>query len=350
MAYNRPLSGDGGGGANHICWTQRREIIEAYPLLAELLGQVEAGLQGAWEGDAEFLRRAAQEVLSGPGKRLRPSLLLLSAECSGGANERSVAVASVVEIVHTASLIHDDVVDESQSRRGRRSARALWGSKLSVLLGDYLIARAFRLLPEQDHRELSTRLAEVARRMCDGQIRELRNAWRHVTEAEYLEIVAAKTGSLFGFCGGAGALTAGASLEAAAALARFGERFGVAFQLADDILDFVGTNGRSGKPAGRDFLEGKLTLPLILMAERGGVEVREHLTRVMEARAVCLDELETVREMARATGAVEDAWGRFEEWLADTREQLALLPDTPARQALLDLAGEHFPLPVMASA
>ena len=350
MAYNRPVGGDGGGGANHICRMERRAIIEAYPPLADLLAQVEADLQRVWEGDAEFLRGAAQEVLSGPGKRLRPSLLLLSAECSGGANERSVAVASVVEIVHTASLIHDDVVDESHSRRGRRSARALWGSKLSVLLGDYLIARAFRLLPEQDHRELSTRLAEAARRMCDGQIRELRNAWRPVTEAEYLDIVAAKTGSLFGFCGGAGALTAGASLEAAAALARFGERFGVAFQLADDILDFVGTNGRSGKPAGRDFLEGKLTLPLILMAERGGAQAREHLTRLTEARAASLDELEAVREMARAAGAIEDAWSRFEAWLTEARKQLSPLPDTPAREALLGLAGEHFPLPVMASA
>ena len=318
--------------------------------MADLLAQVEAGLQRAWEGDAEFVRRAAREALSGRGKRLRPSLLLLSAECSGGANQRSVAVAGVVEIVHTASLIHDDVVDESQSRRGRRSARAVWGSKLSVLLGDYLIARAFHLLPEQDHRELSTELAEVARRMCEGQIRELRNAWRQSDEAEYLEIVGAKTGSLFAFCGSAGARTAGASAEAAAALARFGDHFGTAFQLADDILDFVGTDGRSGKPAGRDFLEGKLTLPLILMAERGGAEARAYLMRVTAARAASLDELEAVREMARATGAVEHAWRRFEACLAEARKQLAPLPDTPARQALLDLAGEHFPLPVMASA
>ena len=178
--------------------------------------------------------------------------------------------------------------------------------------------------------------------MCDGQVRELRGAGKRVREQEYLEIVRAKTGSLFGLCGRVGVETAGGAAEVGEALELFGERFGVAFQLADDILDLVGSDGRSGKPEGGDVAEGKWTLPLIVAAEHGGAGVRARLAGMVKAR-----ELREARELAEATGAIAEAWSRVSDWLAAAREALDRVPDSQAKQALDSIAGERFPSPVM---
>lgn len=327
----------------------RAQLTDLYPRLGDLLARAEERTARLGGADWGFLGEAAAEVLAGPGKRLRPTVLLLSAECCGGATERSLAMAAIVEIVHAASLVHDDVIDEAPSRRGRRSAKDLWGNKISVLLGDFLIARAFRLLAEGASQELMSDLAEVASWMCQGQVRELRAAGRPLTEQEYLGIVRAKTGGLFGFCGRAGAETAGGEPALRKALARFGENFGVAFQLADDILDLVGSNGLSGKSEGRDLAERKWTLPLIHLYQGGGEATREQLGELLAAEQLSADQVELVREMARAAGAISYAWGRAEERLAEARQQLSSVPEGPAKKALLALAGERFPMPVMAS-
>ena len=318
-----------------------------HPRLPELLAEVEASIARVWTGERGLLAQASRRVLSGRGKRLRPAVLLLAAECAGGVTDRSIALAAVVEIVHNSSLIHDDVVDDSSSRRGRRSAKAVWGNKVSVLLGDYLVVKAFGLLPDEDREGLVAEMVAVAACMCEGQVKELRRAGRPVSEREYLEIVKAKTGALFRFCARVGAETAGGSAELAEALAEFGERFGVAFQLADDILDLVGCNGRSGKPEARDLSEGKFTLPIILAASQGGREVRSELARLARKERITIAEIRRAREIAHATRAVDRAWQRVHEWLAAAREQLEPVPAGPAKQALLMIAGERFPLPVM---
>jgi octaprenyl-diphosphate synthase len=323
------------------------QLAELYPRLGELLADVEARARRVWEREGGFLGRAAGRALSGRGKRLRPGILLLSAECAGGATESSSVLAAVVEVIHTASLVHDDVVDGSGSRRGKRSANAEWGNKVSVLLGDYLLAEGLGLLPADDRVRFLPGLLEVARRMCEGQIRELRSAGRRLTEDDYLEIARAKAGALFGLCGRAGAESGGGLPEMAAALERFGERFGVAFQLADDILDLVGTDGRSGKPEGRDLAERKSTLPLILAAERGDAEMQARLDALLGQEAISSEEAREVRELAEAAGAIERAWERVDEWLAAARAALAGVPESEARRALAVIAGERFPIPVM---
>lgn len=327
----------------------RAQLVDLYPRLGDLLAQVEAAIARVWDDQQSFLSRAAQEVLSGRGKRLRPILLLLSAECGGGANDSSIAMAGVVEIVHAASLVHDDVIDDAPSRRGRRSAKQVWGNKVSVLLGDFLIAGAFNLLAGVATGQLMSDLARVASRMCDGQVTELRSAGqgRPVTEQQYLGVVRAKTASLFQFCCQAGVETAGGPASRAVPLGRFGENFGMAFQLADDILDLVGSDGRSGKSEGRDLAERKWTLPLIHLYQQGDQATRERLAEMLEAEQLSGHELELARDMARAAGSVEYAWARAGEWLAAAREQLAAVPEGAAKQALLLLAGERFPLPVM---
>ncbi len=318
-----------------------------HPRLPELLAAAEASIARVWEEEKGFLARASRRALSGRGKRLRPTLLLLSAECAGEATERSIVLAAVAEIVHNASLVHDDIVDDSASRRGRRSAKALWGNKVSVLLGDYLIAKAFGLIPEEDRARLAQEMVEVAVRMCDGQIAELRAAGRPLSEAKYLEIVRAKTGALFGFCARVGAETGGGSSDMVQALGRFGECFGVAFQLADDILDLAGCNGKSGKPEARDLHERKFTLPLILAASAGGRQAREELVRLIGRDRLGPAQVRKAKRIAESTHALDRAWGRVHEWLAAARGELAPLPDNSAKQALLLMAGERFPLPVM---
>ncbi len=328
----------------------RRQLVDLYPWMAELLAKVEADIRQVQEKDSDFLGLAARQAVSGRGKRLRPSLLLLSAKCAGGVTASSIALAGVVEIVHSASLVHDDVVDGASSRRGRRSANARWGNKVSVLLGDYLIARAFELVPMADREWSVPELAGVAAQMCTGQVTELRAAGRPLTQAEYLEIAQAKTGALFGFCGYAGARTAGGSETTAESLHAFGEKFGVAFQFADDILDLVGTDGRSGKPEGRDLAEGKFTLPLILAVEMGGPSLAAELTALLGREEVLTEDVLKVRELVESTGAVEAAWKRISEWLASARGELEDLPDGEAKLALMALCGELFPMPVMAEA
>jgi geranylgeranyl pyrophosphate synthase len=241
-------------------------------------------------------------------------------------------------------------MDGAASRRGIRSANAVWGSRLSVLVGDYLVTRALDMVPLGQREKFLPQLCEVARHMCVGQAEEMRACGRQLAEGRYLQIVRLKTGSLFAFCGRAGAQTADGSAETTAALERFGEAFGVAFQLADDILDFVGCDGRSGKPEGRDLAEHKCTLPLILAAERGGEGVSGRLQRVLSGEQPSAADLQAARELAEATGAVAQAWSKVDEWRRAARRELTAVPPSSARDALGKLCGDGFPMPVMTSA
>jgi len=325
----------------------RAQLLDVYPRLGDLMARVEGLIARACGGDHGFLTQAARESLTGRGKRLRPILLLLSAECVGGANDSSVAMASLVEMIHAASLIHDDVIDDAASRHGDRSARIAWGSKVSVLLGDYLIAGALGLFPQDHSGRLISGLSSAAARMCQGQVNELLATGRRMSEEEYLQIIRDKTGSLFSYCGAAGVETVGGPAGLGKALARFGESFGVAFQLADDILDLIGSNGQSGKSEGQDLAERKWTLPLIYAYQQGEEPVRDRLASLLASAELSVEMVEMVREIAWATRAIGYAWGRVEEWLRRARDELADAPACRAKQALLALAGERFPMPVM---
>ncbi len=319
---------------------------ELYPSLPGLLAAVETELAQMWETESGFLNLAVRRTLSGRGKRLRPLLTLLAAECAGGAGESTVRFAAVAEVVHTASLVHDDVIDGALSRRGRRSAKADWGNKISVLLGDYLIAGAFISLAEAGGQDLALELAQVARQMCDGQILEMRFAGRMISEGSYLRIVRAKTGALFGVCAKAGVVTGGGSEEMMHVLQAFGENFGLAFQISDDILDLVGSNGRSGKSHGKDLAERKLTLPLILAARQTRA-VRVELQALLRSDEITRHSVRQAQELVRGTCGLEQSWGAVHAALAAARTALDPVPESAAKQALLALAGPQFPLPVM---
>lgn len=325
------------------------DLTACHPQLPALVAQVEARIASLWQQERGFLPRAAARAVSGRGKRLRPIMVLLAAECGGRADDRAIALAAAVELIHSASLVHDDVVDDAAHRRGRSSAKALWGNRLSVLLGDYLVAKAFTLLPEEERQRLLPHMVQVAVRMCEGQVEELRGAGRLRSEEGYLNVVRAKTGALFAFCARAGAELGGAGPHLVGRLERFGECFGVAFQIADDILDLVGTDGRSGKPEARDLSERKFTLPLILAASLGGAGVRRQLAQLGRQAEIGPEEIRRARQIVEATGALPRAWDQVARWLGRAREALEPVPEGPAKQALLLLAGAAFPLPLMPS-
>ena len=318
-----------------------------YPGLSHHLAAVEEELAGMTAAHLPLLHQAGNHVISGRGKRLRPVLLLLAAEAADGITSRAILYAAIVEALHTASLVHDDIIDGGTSRRGRQSAVTLWGNKVSLLLGDYIFARTFTRIADDGDSQLQGAISRVAEEMCQGQVAEIANAGADLTEETYFSIVSAKTASLFGLAARLGATIGGAGAEMIGAFEGYGRHFGAAFQVADDILDLVGSEDRSGKPVAKDLKEGKVTLPLIY-ALQACPPARPRLDEILTAASVSEADCAEARQLAESTGATDRAWAVVGRFLEQAREQLRDLPDSPALQALLKVTAEAFPLPLMA--
>jgi len=298
--------------------------------------------------DLDALREGAVHVTRGRGKRLRPALLLLAAEACGRVGERVVSYAALMELIHTASLVHDDIVDEAQWRRGVPSARSRWDNKISVLLGDFLLTRCFGELAAQADPALDALVAEVTTNMCVGAVQELVSNGLHQTEADYLAMVRAKTARLFGLCGRLGALLAGGGEDSASALEQYGDRFGLAYQITDDILDLVGEQGETGKPSAADLRQRKITLPLIYAFADGQPAGNRELRSILSQPELGEEQLRRVQEIARESGGVEQAWAAVRRYLEQARQAIEPLPASQARAALMRWCDEAFPRPVMA--
>jgi octaprenyl-diphosphate synthase len=318
-----------------------------YPSLSRHLAAVEEELAGMTAAHLPLLHQAGNHVISGRGKRLRPVLLLLAAEAADGITSRAILYAAIVEALHTASLVHDDIIDGGTSRRGRQSAVTLWGNKVSLLLGDYIFARTFTRIAEDGDSALQGAISRVAEEMCQGQVAEIASAGADLTEETYFSIVSAKTASLFGLAARLGAAIGQAGEETIGAFESYGRHFGAAFQVADDILDLVGSEDRSGKPVAKDLKEGKITLPLIY-ALQACPSARPRLDEILTATSVSEADCAEARQLAESTGATARAWAVVGRFLEQARGQLRDLPDSPALQALLKVTAEAFPLPLMA--
>jgi octaprenyl-diphosphate synthase len=316
-------------------------LTEHHPNLKSLLQEVEGRIAALARSEVELLDEAGQYVVSGRGKRLRPALLLLSAEACGGVNPLALETAAVVELIHTASLVHDDVLDEASARRGKASARALWGNKVSVLLGDYLLCRAVCRLEEIAADSMVDKLLITTQQMCEGQISEITETGGGLNEARYLKIITQKTASLMGFCCWLGACAVGL-------------KFGTAFQIADDIHDLIGSQESSGKPVNNDLRQKKVTLPLIFSLRRAEEEERAFLQSALSQETLSEGQLGEMRRIAIACGGVDYAWSVCRKYLEEARGALLSLAEArpthggQAYQALLLSCGEAFPLPVMA--
>jgi len=227
------------------------------------------------ESPVELIPRIGKYIQSSGGKRIRPAVLLTSARLCGYQGDRAVLYAAVVEFVHAATLVHDDIVDNSPLRRGRTAVHSQWGNDVSVLVGDYLYIKSMALALTHNELDVVRLLGDVTLRMIEGELYQLtKNGDPDVTEEEHLEIIRRKTAYLFGACGRIGAMLAGQPPDRVEALGEYGFKLGVAFQIVDDLLDLTGTVQSLGKPVGGDLREGKLTLPVIALMQRGGPRAR----------------------------------------------------------------------------
>ncbi|MEM9342420.1 MAG: polyprenyl synthetase family protein [Pseudomonadota bacterium] len=274
------------------------------------------------------------------GKRLRPMLTLAVARMLGYEGDDHVRLAATVEFIHTATLLHDDVVDESKQRRGRPTANLLWDNKSSVLVGDYLFARAFQLMVETGSVRVLDILSNAAATIAEGEVLQLTAAQNlKTTEDIYLQVVRGKTAALFSAATEVGGVISGVPEDQVQALFDYGDALGIAFQIADDLLDYGGETGATGKNIGDDFRERKLTLPVIKAVAQADDEERAFWSRVIEAGDQRDGDLEQALDLIAKHGAMAAARGDALEWSAKARAALAVLPEHPIRDILDGLAG-----------
>ena len=273
------------------------------------------------------------------GKRLRPMLTLAAARICGYQGDHHIKLAATVEFIHTATLLHDDVVDESERRRGRPTANLLWDNKSSVLVGDYLFARSFQLMTETGNMRVLSILSNASGVIPEGEVLQLTAAQNITTTADtYLRVIRGKTAALFAAACEVGGVIADAPETQVQALHDYGDALGIAFQMADDLLDYGGSDATIGKNTGDDFREGKLTLPVILAIERGDAHDQIFWKRVIERRDQHDGDLAHAMELMRRHRTLDATRDEARAWAAKGRGALAILPDTPLRQMLSDLA------------
>ncbi|QRZ12331.1 polyprenyl synthetase family protein [Paracoccus methylovorus] len=273
------------------------------------------------------------------GKRLRPMLVLAAARLCGYAGESHVLLAAAVEFIHTATLLHDDVVDESQQRRGRPTANLLWDNKSSVLVGDYLFARSFQLMADTESMQVMRILANASATIAEGEVLQLTAAQDiSTTEDTYIQIVRGKTAALFSAATEAGAVVAGADTAVQQALFDYGDALGIAFQIVDDLLDYGGSTTTIGKNVGDDFRERKLTLPVIKAIARADAEESDFWERTIAQGQQQDTDLATALEILHRREALDAARADAIAWAERAKSALSATPDRPLRRILADLA------------
>jgi len=273
------------------------------------------------------------------GKRLRPMLTLAAARMLGGAGDKAVKLAATVEFIHTATLLHDDVVDESTRRRGRPTANLLWDNKSSVLVGDYLFARSFQLMTECGSLDVMAVLANASAVIAEGEVLQLTAAQNlATTEAVYLQVIRGKTAALFAAACEVGAMVAGATPAQVDALRAYGDALGIAFQMADDLLDYGGASAVIGKNTGDDFRERKLTLPVIRAIAAADAQERAFWLRVIEKGDQRDGDLDQALDLMRRHGTLEATRAQASAWADVARGALAAMPEHPIKGMLSDLA------------
>lgn len=285
-----------------------------------------------------MIPRLAGHIIAAGGKRLRPIMTLAAARLCGYEGERHRKLAASVEFIHTATLLHDDVVDASDLRRGGPSANALFGNEASVLVGDFLFSRAFELMVEDGSLDVLRILSRASSVIAEGEVLQLTTANDSTTsEQAYLEVVRAKTAELFAAAARIGAVVAGRPSSEEEALRTFGLNLGIAFQIVDDVLDYSAAQERLGKTVGDDFREGKMTLPIILAIHRGNEAERTFWKRTVEECDQHDGDLAHAQDIIRRHHALSDSIDRARHYGAIARDALGLFPDQPVKQALLDI-------------
>ncbi len=338
-------------GGDRIAWTTLLSSAPALPAAPSTLrgfadvqafaaadmAAVNTLIRTRLASDVVLINQIGEHIIGGGGKRLRPMLHLLAARACGYVGDHHVPLAALIEFIHTSTLLHDDVVDESDLRRGRKTANALWGNAASVLVGDFLYSRSFQMMVELDSMEVMRILADTTNRIAEGEVLQLLNIGNpDTTERAYLDVIERKTAVLFAAATRLGAVLAGLSRDQQDALSQYGLDLGYAFQIADDVLDYTSDADTLGKNIGDDLAEGKPTLPVIHAITHGTPEQSASLRRAIQSGG--LDSLDNIVAAIHDSGAIAYAQSLAHRYAASAKAALDVLPPSPARDALALLA------------
>jgi len=306
-------------------------------LVAPDMRAVDAVILDRMRSDIPLIPELAGHLVAGGGKRMRPMLTLSSARALGYSGTRHHKLAAAVEFIHTATLLHDDVVDGSDLRRGRRTANIIWGNPASVLVGDFLFSRSFELMVEAESLKALRILSHASAVIAEGEVDQLTAARRvDLPEERYLSIIGAKTAALFAAACRIAAVVAERPEAEEEALDSYGRNLGIAFQLVDDAIDYVSDAGTMGKDAGDDFREGKMTLPVILAHARGSAEDRAFWKDAVEGRRSSDADFTQAVALVRQTRAVEDTLARARDYGRRATDALAIFPGSAAKDAMVE--------------
>lgn len=304
-------------------------------LVAEDLEAINRIILDKAVSNVEMIPELAHHLIDSGGKRLRPMLALAAAKLCGYTGNGHIRTASAVEFMHTATLLHDDVVDESATRRGRKTARMIWGNQASVLVGDFLLGQAFKMFVDVGSLSVLRIMSNAAATIAEGEVMQLAAAKNtSTTEDDYLTIINSKTAALFTAAAESGAALTQRPSEEQAALRSYGKNLGLAFQLVDDALDYAGDSARLGKSVGDDFREGKITLPVILSFRRGSNEERQFWNRTIADGDIADGDLEHAIMLMRRHKAIEATFERARSYGAIARDALAIFPPSREKDAL----------------
>ena len=310
--------------------------LNATQAIAAEIDAVNRVIRQQLHSDVALINQISEYIISAGGKRIRPTLVVMMAKAFGYQGTDHHALAAVVEFIHTATLLHDDVVDESSLRRGRQTANALFGNAASVLVGDFVYSRAFQIMVSIDDMRIMRILADATNVIAEGEVLQLLNIHDpEVTEARYLQVIRSKTAKLFESAAQIGALVAGASDVQIEAAAEYGRSIGTAFQLIDDVLDYSGDANQTGKNVGDDLREGKPTLPLIHLMHHGSAEERALVRSCIENGDE--EHFDAILSAISKSGALDYTRRAAEQSADQAARAIAVLPDSPYKNSLLDL-------------
>ncbi len=305
-------------------------LEKIYLPIKKELGRIESELKNQLLSSKDkFILEVNRYLLNGAGKRLRPSLVLLCARTNNHWDEKAISVAASLELIHAASLVHDDVLDEASLRRKRATVNTRWGNERAILTGDYLYFKAFSILSQLEVAKISSIVSFAAEMMCEGEIIQTCKAYQlNLSEEDYLEIIRKKTACLIAASCEVGAVLSGSSPRIQESLAQYGLNFGIAFQIIDDCLDLISLSGKTGKSTYKDFVQGKMTLPLICVARELSKENGQKTRGLFEKNR------EEIIDLLRDYGAIEYSRQKAKEYLNAARDCLEILGDSRAKEAL----------------
>ena len=315
------------------------DLAQIFEPIRDDLDRVEQEFARQIQSRVALIPEMGKYIQKSGGKRVRPAVLLMAARLGGYTGDKAVLNASVVEFIHTATLVHDDIIDGADVRRGRLAVHSRWGNDITVLLGDYLYIKSMGMALTQDSLDIVRLLCDVTLRMIEGELYQLTKTGDvDITEEDHFEIIRRKTAYLFGGCAQIGAVLGKISKDREQALREFGFNLGIAFQVVDDLLDYTADAAALGKPVGGDLREGKVTLPIIYLLQRGGDEADRLIRTVVSDRAVSKEQWRDIVRLLREHGTPDLAYAKALEYATRAKSALDVFPPSREKEALVALA------------